>query len=66
MKYRAEIRNEKTAECPWFVYVRSGFGAVHACRFARRSSAERVAAAMNRAWEAEGRLYVGQSTNEGE
>jgi len=57
VKYRAIIRDEKTGECTWFVYVESGFGTVYACRFGTRDHAERVAAAMNRAWTAEGRLY---------
>ena len=57
MKYRAIVRDEKTGECTWFVYVESGFGTVYACRFSRMAHAQRIAAAMNACWSEEGRLY---------
>ena len=57
MKYRAIIRDEKTGECTWFVYVESGFGTVYACRFGTMRHAQRVAETMNQEWRQEGRLY---------
>lgn len=57
---RAIIKNEGTGDAPWFVYVERPYGgATHGgIRFNRRASAERVAATINRALEAEGRLSV--------
>lgn len=56
-KYVAFVKNEQTDTDPWFVYVEHWpMGAAYAARFGRLDSAQRVANAMNAAWEAEGRL----------
>jgi hypothetical protein len=60
MQFRAEVRNEGTSECPWFVYTYSSnaLGGVYACRFGSRREANRVMRAMNESWRREGRLLV--------
>lgn len=59
MRFRAIVKDEKTGDASWFVYVESPYnGPIYACRTGQRRTAERIAAAMNRAWESEGRLYV--------
>lgn len=58
-RLRAMVRNEDTDVEPWFVYVESDmFGRDFACRFRTRTSADKVAAAINKAYEREGRLLV--------
>ena len=58
MWFRAVVKNETgLVECPWFVYVENGIGGkTYACRFNSMRHATDIAAAMNRAWEEEGRL----------
>jgi hypothetical protein len=55
----ARIRDENTGKARWFVYVESPHGGtIMACRFGQRRNAEKIAAMMNEAWQAEGRLYT--------
>jgi len=58
VRFRAVVRDEKTGECTWFVYVITEHGhTVYACRFNTMRHAQRIAAAMNACWSEEGRLY---------
>lgn len=52
---RAFVKDEKTATEPYFIYVEtpSGTGHGQGMRFNRRATADRVAAAINRAFEVE-------------
>lgn len=58
-QFYAFVRDERCSEATWFVYVQTRHGhTVYTCRFGSRHNAEAVATAMNKAWEAEGRLYT--------
>jgi len=59
MRCRAFVRNEGVFEMTWFIYIEWEDGAtVYSARFDSQRLAQRVANAMNRAWNEEGRLYV--------
>lgn len=59
-KYRAFIRNEDTGMDPWFVYVESEHmnGVRMAARFGTKREAEKIATALNRSFEREGKLWT--------
>ena len=58
-RQRAAVKDEGATYPRWSVYIESEYGAgsTMAARFYRRAVAERIAAALNRAYETEGRLW---------
>lgn len=62
MLFRAFVKNEGTAELPWFVYVETepaGAGSINfSSRFKHRRSAEETARYMNMAWKKERSLLT--------
>lgn len=58
-RFRAVVKDERSVDAPWFIYVHGApNGPVYAARFGQRRHANRIAAAMNKAWADEGRLLA--------
>lgn len=59
IRCRAFVRDEGTSETPYFIYVEAeNHGRAYAVRFGQKDVADRVCAALNKAYADEGRLLV--------